>query len=134
MPRSSPALCRVLGHAESAKDDRFSTNPSRVAHRDVVIERIQAVAVTRTTADWMALMEAAGVPCGPINGIDSVFDDIQVQARGMRVEMAHPLAGRVPLVANPIRMSESPVSYRLAPPLLGDDSDAIVSDWLNQDR
>jgi crotonobetainyl-CoA:carnitine CoA-transferase CaiB-like acyl-CoA transferase len=74
------------------------------------------------------------VPCGPINGIDSVFDDIQVQARGMRVEMAHPLAGRVPLVANPIRMSESPVSYRLAPPLLRDDSDAIVSDWLNQDR
>jgi crotonobetainyl-CoA:carnitine CoA-transferase CaiB-like acyl-CoA transferase len=127
------SLCRTLGHVEWATDERFSTNPGRVAHRHALIERIEAVTVTGTTADWMAAMEQAGVPCGPINSIDKVFDDPQVKARGLRVEMAHPLGGRVPLVANPIRMSESPVSYRLAPPLLGGDTDAVASDWLNQD-
>ena len=128
------SLCRALGHADWVADERFSTNPRRVAHRGVLIEHIRAITVTKTTGQWIGLMETAGVPCGPINGIDKVFDDVQVLARGTRIEMAHPLAGRVPLVANPIRMSESPVTYRLAPPLLGEDADAILSDWLNPDE
>jgi crotonobetainyl-CoA:carnitine CoA-transferase CaiB-like acyl-CoA transferase len=127
------SLCKALGHAQWATDERFSSNPGRVAHRGVLVAQIEAVTAAGTTAHWLAVMEQAGVPCGPINSIDKVFDDPQVQARGLRVEMAHPLAGQVPLVANPIRMSESPVSYRLAPPLLGADADAIVADWLGPD-
>jgi crotonobetainyl-CoA:carnitine CoA-transferase CaiB-like acyl-CoA transferase len=126
------SLCKTLGHAEWAADERFNTNPGRVAHRDDLIELIRAAAVTRTTAEWVAVMEAAGVPCGPINSIDKVFADAQVQARGMRIDMEHPVAGQVSLVANPIRMSESPVEYRLSPPLLGADSEAVLSDWLGQ--
>jgi len=126
------SMCKTLGHAEWAADERFSTNPSRVAHRDGLIELIQAATMTRTTAEWVAAMEAAGVPCGPINSTDQVFADAQVQARGMHIDMEHPVAGRVPLVANPIRMSESPVEYRLPPPLLGADSVAVLSDWLGQ--
>ena len=126
------SLCKTLGHAEWAGDERFIANPRRVAHRADLVELIQAATMTRTTAEWVSVMEAAGVPCGPINSIDKVFADAQVQARGMRIDMEHPAAGQVPLVANPIRMSESPVEYRLAPPLLGADSEAVLSDWLGQ--
>ena len=126
------SLCRALGHAEWVVNERFATNPRRVAHRDEIIALIEAVTITRTTADWVGAMEVAGVPCGPINSIDQVFADAQVQARGMRIEMEHPVAGRVPLVANPIRMSESPVEYRLAPPLLGADSEEVLSSWLGK--
>jgi len=124
------SLCQALGHAEWAADERLRTNPGRVAHRAWLVERIEAVTVSRTTADWIVVMERAGVPCGPINRIDQVFDDAQVQARGLRVEMSHPLGGPLALVANPIRLSASPVSYRRAPPLLGADADAILADWL----
>jgi len=123
-------LCRALGHAEWATDDRFRTNPARVAHREMLIGLIQGVAVHRTTDEWIQVMEAAGVPCGPINSLDKVFDNAQVRSRGMRIEMQHPVAGHVPLVANPIRMSESPVEYRLAPPGLGDDSAEVLRSWL----
>jgi crotonobetainyl-CoA:carnitine CoA-transferase CaiB-like acyl-CoA transferase len=75
-------------------------------------------------------MEAAGVPCGPINTLDRVFADPQVQARGVRIEMPHPLGRDVALVANPIRLSESPVQYRRAPPTLGQHTEEVLSDWL----
>jgi crotonobetainyl-CoA:carnitine CoA-transferase CaiB-like acyl-CoA transferase len=86
--------------------------------------------VQRTTDEWVAAMEAAGVPCGPINTLDRVFADPHVQARGTRIEMAHPLAKAVPLVANPIRLSESPVQYRQAPPTLGQHTEEVLVDWL----
>jgi crotonobetainyl-CoA:carnitine CoA-transferase CaiB-like acyl-CoA transferase len=75
-------------------------------------------------------MEEAGVPCGPINTLDKVFDDPHVQSRGMRIAIPHPLAGKVPLVANPIRMSESPVQYRRPPPTLGEHTDDVFASWL----
>jgi crotonobetainyl-CoA:carnitine CoA-transferase CaiB-like acyl-CoA transferase len=124
------SLCKALGHADWAADERFRTNPRRVEHRDILIDRIQGVTVTRTTVEWVAIMETAGVPCGPINSIDKVFANPQVQARGMRIELEHRAAGRVPLVANPIRLSESPVEYRLPPPTLGDDSAEVLRRWL----
>ena len=128
------SLCRALGHAEWGVDERFGTNPDRVRHRDVLVKMIEAITTTRTTSAWLASMEAVGVPCGPINRIDQVFDNEQVRARGMRIEMDHAQAGRVPLVANPIRMSESPVEYRLAPPLLGADAREILRDWIGADK
>jgi crotonobetainyl-CoA:carnitine CoA-transferase CaiB-like acyl-CoA transferase len=70
------------------------------------------------------------VPCGPINRLDEVFADEQVRSRGMRIELPHPVAGHVALVANPIRLSESPVNYRSAPPLLGQHTDEVLRDWL----
>ena len=76
----------------------------------------------RSTREWIAALEEAGVPCGPINDLAGVFADPQVIARGLRIELPHPRAGRVPLVANPIRLSATPVEYRNAPPMLGRDT------------
>ena len=84
----------------------------------------------RTTAEWVALLEQAGVPCGPINDLAQVFADPQVQARGLRLDLPHPLAGSVPQVASPIRLSETPVEYRKAPPVLGEHSEAILQELL----
>lgn len=87
----------------------------------------------QTTAYWVSALEQAGVPCGPINDVAQVFDDPQVKARGMRVEMAHPLAGNVALVASPLRLSQTPVSYRLAPPLLGQHTRSVLRSVLELD-
>ena len=112
-------LCAAAGLEELANDPRFATNEQRVAHRQPLIEALCRATRTRSTEEWIAALELAGVPCGPINAIDSVFADPQVKARGMQIELPHPLAGRVPLVANPLRLSATPVSYRTAPPVLG---------------
>jgi crotonobetainyl-CoA:carnitine CoA-transferase CaiB-like acyl-CoA transferase len=123
-------LAATLGRPEWANDERFATNPERVKHRDKLIAQLRSLTLSRTTADWVTALEEAGVPCGPINRIDQVFADPHVQSRGMRVEMDHPLAGRIPLVANPIRMSETPIEYRRPPPTLGEHTDAVLSEWL----
>ncbi|MEY8690209.1 MAG: CaiB/BaiF CoA transferase family protein [Leptothrix sp. (in: b-proteobacteria)] len=126
-------FCAIAGRPEWATDERFATNPARVAHRATLIPLLRQTTVLRTTAEWIAALEAAAVPCGPINRIDQVFADPQVQARGLRVELPHPSAGTVALVANPIRLSGSPVRHELAPPLLGQHSDAVLTDWLALD-
>jgi crotonobetainyl-CoA:carnitine CoA-transferase CaiB-like acyl-CoA transferase len=124
------SLCKTLGKPEWSTDERFVTNPQRVKHRTELVALIHGMTVQRTTDEWVAAMEAAGVPCGPINTLDRVFADPHVQARGTRIEMAHPLAKAVPLVANPIRLSESPVQYRQAPPTLGQHTEQVLVDWL----
>jgi crotonobetainyl-CoA:carnitine CoA-transferase CaiB-like acyl-CoA transferase len=123
-------FAEVAGHPEWADDPRFASNKARVAHRKELVPMIRQVTVFRTTAEWVAILEQAGVPCGPINDLAQVFADPQVQARGLRVEMPHPLAGSVPQVASPIRLSESPVEYRKAPPLLGEHSEALLQQLL----
>lgn len=125
-------FCAAAGHPEWARDERFATNPQRVLHREALVGLIRGATTGRDTADWIAAMEAAGVPCGPINTLDKVFDDPQVRARGMRIELPHPVAGAVPLVANPIRMSASPVSYRHAPPALGEHTGEVLDEWLGE--
>ena len=124
------SLCAALGHPEWASDARFAGNPQRVLHREELIALLHAVTVTRTTGEWVAILEEHGVPCGPINRMDQVFADPHVQARAMRLEMPHPVAGKVPLVSNPIRMSETPVQYRRVPPTLGEHTDAVLDEWL----
>ncbi len=123
-------FAEVAGHAEWATDPRFASNKARVAHRKELVPMIRQVTVFRTTAEWVAVLEQAGVPCGPINDLAQVFADPQVQARGLRVDMPHPLAGSVPQVASPIRLSETPVEYRKAPPLLGEHSEALLQNML----
>jgi len=123
-------LCAALGRPELADDPRFASNKQRVANRSSLIDKLCAVTVTRTTAAWVTILEAAGVPCGPINSIDAVFADRQVRARGMRIDLPHPRAGSVPLVANPLRMSQTPVTYRTAPPLLGAQTREVLGQRL----
>ncbi len=101
-----------------------------MANRAVLIPLLRQATVMRTTREWIERLEAAGVPCGPINRLDEVFADPQVVARGLRVDLPHPVAGTVPGVANPIRLSASPVAYRTAPPLLGQHTDEVLRDWL----
>ncbi|MGH8434802.1 MAG: CaiB/BaiF CoA transferase family protein [Pseudomonas sp.] len=119
-------FCEVAGHPEWADDARFATNKLRVANRAVLIPLIRQATVFKTTGEWVTALEQAGVPCGPINDLAQMFADPQVQARGLRVELPHALGGTVPQVASPIRLSETPVQYRNAPPLLGEHTVAVL--------
>lgn len=123
-------LCAAADVADLAADPRFSTNQRRVENRAALIELLSAATRRKTTARWIADLERVGVPCGPINSIDAVFADPQVRARGMQFELAHPQAGSVPLVANPLRLSQTPVSYRSAPPVLGADTREVLAERL----
>ena len=120
-------FCEVAGRTAWLDDVRFATNSERVRHRDVVVPLITELMRTRTQRDWLAPLEAAGVPCGPINRLDQVFADPQVIARGMRVDMPHPLAGTVPQVGNPLKFSSTPVAYTRPPPLLGEHTRNVLS-------
>ncbi len=124
-------FCKEAG-TEWAQDERFATNAARVKHRDTLIPAMHAVTRTRSTADWIAALESAAVPCGPINDIGQVFDDPQVQHRGMKIALPHRAAGEVPLVANPIQLSETPVAYHNAPPGLGADTRAVLAEMLGK--
>ena len=126
-------FCEVAGHPEWADDPRFVSNSARVAHRAELIPLIRQATVFRTTAEWVTALEAAGVPCGPINDLAQVFADPQVLARGMRVDLPHPLAGSAPGVASPLRLSATPVEYRNAPPLLGEHTETILAERLGLD-
>lgn len=97
-----------------------------MANRAVLIPLIRQATVFKTTAEWVAQLEQVGVPCGPINDLAQVFADPQVQARGLAIELPHPLAGKVPQVGSPIRLSKTPVEYRSAPPLLGEHTDQVL--------
>ena len=123
-------FCEEAGRPELAKETRFASNAARVAHRGELIPLLRALTVQRTTAEWVGRLEALAVPCGPINTLDEVFRDPQVVARGLRVEMPHPTAGTAPQVASPIRLSETPVEYRNAPPLLGEHTDDVLTSVL----
>ncbi len=120
-------LCAVLNLPEMAADPGFATNKERVLNRRDLIDRLSAVTATRPTAHWVAALAGVGVPAGPINTLDAVFDDPQVRARAMRIELPHPVAGTVSLVANPLHLSETPVTYRSAPPPLGADTGEVLA-------
>jgi crotonobetainyl-CoA:carnitine CoA-transferase CaiB-like acyl-CoA transferase len=128
-------LCRVAGREELIDDPRFATNPSRIAHRNALEEIVRGILATRTTDDWVALLEEAGVPCAPINTMDRVFADPQTRARGTAIEMEHTSSatGKVGLAASPAKLSETPLSYRLPPPTLGQNTDEVLSDLLGLD-
>lgn len=128
------ALCRALDAPEWADDPRFAHNSDRVAHREQLITMIGARTSLRSNAHWTAALEGLGVPCGPINDLKAVFDDPQTQARGMIIEMPHTLGGNARLVANPIRFSETPASYRAAPPTLGQDNAEVLASVLALDE
>lgn len=126
-------FAEVAGQPQWADDPRFATNKQRVANRAELIPLIRQATVFKTTAEWVQQLEAAGVPCGPINDLAQMFQDPQVVARGLAVILPHALAGSVPQVASPIRLSETPVEYRHAPPLLGEHTEVVLADVLGLD-
>ncbi|MDT8927038.1 CaiB/BaiF CoA-transferase family protein [Pseudomonas taiwanensis] len=126
-------FAEVAGQPQWADDPRFATNKQRVANRAELIPLIRQATVFKTTAEWVSQLEAAGVPCGPINDLAQMFQDPQVVARGLSVSLDHPLAGKVPQVASPIRLSQTPVEYRHAPPLLGEHTEAVLHQLLGLD-
>ncbi len=127
------SFCQVAGLPELSNDARFVTNPLRLAHRSELVPIVREVIRTRSMARWIEDLEAANVPCGPINNMRQVFEDPHVQHRGMRVDIPHPLSGTVPSVANPMRFSETPIEYKSAPPLLGQHTDDILARVLGYD-
>ncbi len=118
----------VLGHAEWADDPRFARNRDRVANREALVTAIEAVLATTGADAWVPAIEAAGIPVGPVNSLDQAFADPQVAARGLVVELPHPVAGTVATVAQPMRFSKTPAAYRSAPPLVGEHSRALLAE------
>ena len=126
-------FCEALGHPEWAHDDRFSTNTARLAHRDTLIPLLQEAMLGRRTAEWLAELAARTVPCGPINDLAGVFADPHIQHRELRVNMGSGEDGHVPVVASPLRLSQTPVQYRSAPPRLGAHTSEVLESLLNVD-
>ena len=119
-------FCRLLGREDLAMDPRFATNPQRVRNREELVPILQELFLQRKTADWLTELRAAGIPCGPINTVSQVFSDPHLQARGFFWECEHPTAGTIKLSGSPIRLSETPTRLYKAPPLLGEDNDALL--------
>lgn len=117
----------IGGRPELAQDPRFAKNSDRVRNREVLVPILAEMVKARPRAFWVDRLEAGGVPCGPINRLDEVFANEQVASRGMRVDLPHPTAGTVPLVASPIKMSRTPPAVDRAPPLLGEHTDEVLA-------
>ncbi|MCG5242485.1 CaiB/BaiF CoA transferase family protein [Azospirillum doebereinerae] len=123
-------FAQVAGRPELATDERYATNPARVAHRKELVALLEEVLLARDSADWLGALEAVGVPCGPINDLSAVFADPHVQARNIRQDLPHPVLGTVPTVASPIHYSETPLVHDTAPPTLGQHTDAVLAEAL----
>ena len=125
-------LCAVVARPELAADPRFATNAGRVRNRDTLVPLLEDLFRQRPAQHWIDALGAAGVPSGPINDIAQALDHPQVRHRGLRIELPHPQAGRVPLVASPIKFSATPVQYRRPPPLLGEHTREILTGRLKR--
>ena len=121
-------FCAVAGCPELAADPHYAQNAGRVRHREVLVPLLAARLLRRTRSDWLAALDAAKVPCGPINDLAEVFADPQVQARNMTASVAHPHSDVLRLVASPMKLSATPVTLRRAPPLLGQHTDEVLAE------
>ena len=118
--------CDILGAPSLSEDDRYATNSQRVAHREELIEKLELLLLQQDLDYWLDKLSAAHVPCGPINSLDRVFANEQVQHREMQFDMEHPTAGKIPQVANPVKFSATPIKYNSAPPVLGQHTEEIM--------
>ena len=123
-------FCAAADISGLSGDMRYATNAERVGHREELVALLTPLFATRKSAEWIALLEAANVPCGPINSVDQVFADPQALARGFEVSMGHKTAGEIGLVASPLRLSKTPPEYRIAPPVLGEHTRAVLQSEL----
>jgi formyl-CoA transferase len=118
------------GQEQLADDARFADNPSRVAHRAILVPLLTEMTKTKTKNDWIATLEKANVPCGPINDLKEVFANEQVVSRQVELQVPHPTAGTMKLVASPMKLSATPVEVRMAPPTLGQHTDEVLRERL----
>ena len=125
-------FCEVAGCANLPEDARFATNGKRVANRVELTRFLSEIFLKRTTGDWIAALENAGVPCGPINDLAQVFAEPQALARGLRMELEHPTAGKVSLVRSPMRFSETPLEHKAPPPVLGQHTEEVLRGLLGK--
>ncbi len=125
-------FCAAAGCAELAGDARFASNGKRVENRVELTRLLGDIFRQRTKKEWAALLDAAGVPNGPINDVAQVFAEPQVKARGVKIEIDHPVAGKLPMVASPMRFSGTPLEYRTPPPLLGEHTDEVLQHLLGK--
>jgi crotonobetainyl-CoA:carnitine CoA-transferase CaiB-like acyl-CoA transferase len=123
-------FCETAGRADLAAAPHYQTVALRNVHREELLGELYALLRTRTSAEWIALLEEVQVPCGPINSIKEVFEDPQVIARQMRIDLPHPRAGTLPSIANPIRLSATPIEYTHAPPVLGQHTEEVLQEVL----
>jgi len=123
-------FCEAAGCMELAADARFASNGKRVENRKELTRLLGEIFQKRTKKEWVELLEAAGVPNGPINDIAQVFAEPQVQARGVKIELEHAVAGKLPMVASPMRFSGTPLEHKLAPPVLGQHTDEVLRELL----
>lgn len=122
------AYCEVMGRPDLATNPDYSTNSARLRNRKALIAELEQIMRTRTRDDWIESLQKVGVPSGPINNIQQVFEEPQVKAREIWRELPHPLGGTAPSTASPIRYSDTPIQYRMAPPLLGQHTDEILEE------
>jgi crotonobetainyl-CoA:carnitine CoA-transferase CaiB-like acyl-CoA transferase len=127
-------FCREFALEHLLTDARFATNAARVENRQLVTDTLTPVMKQHPTRWWVERLEALKIGCGPINTLEDVFADPHVQARGMVLEMKHGSGETVKVIANPVRLSETPADYRLPPPLLGEHTDAVLSERLGLDQ
>ncbi len=120
-------FCRVAGQPDLSQDPRFRTNPDRVRNRELLVPIVETIVRSRSSHEWIAALAAAGVPCGPINDLQQVFEDPQVRHRGLRVEILHSAGVPCPTVASPMRFSATPVEYHTPPPLLGQHTREVLA-------
>ena len=126
-------FCEVAGCQHLAQDPRFATNSKRVENRAAITPLLDEIFSKRTTREWCDALDAAGVPSGPINDLRQVFDEPQVVARGMKIELEHAVAGKVPLIASPMKFVGTPLEHKLAPPTLGQHTDEVLRGLLGLD-
>ena len=126
-------FCEVAGCQHLARDARFATNSKRVENREAITSLLAEIFARRTTQEWCNALEAAGVPNGPINNLKQVFEEPQVIARGMKIELEHSLAGKVPLIASPMKFSGTPLEHKAPPPTLGQHTDQVLRGLLGFD-
>jgi formyl-CoA transferase len=123
-------FCRGVGLDHIAEDPRFATNEQRVQHRDEVVSTIASVLKKAPRSEWLARLRKAGVPCGPVNTVDEVFRDLQVQHLGMVEKVPHPTLGSVRLTGIPALFSDTPAAIRRHPPLLGEHTEEVLREVL----
>lgn len=126
-------FCEVVDEPALAKDPRFVTNTDRVNNRPAIVAEMARIVAAKTTQQWLDLLGPLGVPCGPINSLAQTFEHPQVQHRHMQMKLEHPVSGTVPMIANPIRFTEHPITYRGAPPVLGQHTEEILGGLLGLD-
>ena len=125
-------LCKVMARADLASDPRFNQVSGRITHREALIVELERVMLTRKSEDWLVALEEGGIPVGPINDYAEVFADPQVRHRQLQVDLPRPEGGTLPAIASPLRLSETPVTYRSAPPTLGQNTDEVLRSVLGK--